>query len=298
MSSDRESRIVRSWLKEDGHEDANRVLYAVLDQLDSTPQRRAGRLARRFRIMNSSGVRYGIALAAAIVVVIAAIGISLLPNSNLGNSGTPSQSLTASPTPEPSPVAELPPAGALAVGRHPLHLAGVSLSIEIPSEGWVSNGEFGIDKDHQDSAESAGFIFWTKSTPDYAFADPCAKRPPGGIGPDLGRSRTKLGEAVANVPGTELVSGPSEVTVGGRAATHVVITIPNDISCDPNDFFLWEDVKTRSARYATERNSTIYVWIIQAEFDSLVWIDGETYEESGPQAEQELRQIVESIEFD
>ncbi len=42
MSTDRDvTRIVRSWLHEDAYEDADRVLDLVLDQLDTTPQRRA-----------------------------------------------------------------------------------------------------------------------------------------------------------------------------------------------------------------------------------------------------------------
>ena len=43
MSTDRDTtRIVRSWLGTDEHESADRVLDAVLDQLDATPQRRPG----------------------------------------------------------------------------------------------------------------------------------------------------------------------------------------------------------------------------------------------------------------
>ena len=42
MSTDRDvTRIVRSWLHEDAYEDADRVLDLVLDQIDTTPQRRA-----------------------------------------------------------------------------------------------------------------------------------------------------------------------------------------------------------------------------------------------------------------
>ena len=41
-TSDRDvDRAIRSWLHEDRHEDVSRVAGAVLDQLDTTPQRRA-----------------------------------------------------------------------------------------------------------------------------------------------------------------------------------------------------------------------------------------------------------------
>ena len=49
MSTDRDvtTRIVRSWLHEDAHEDADRILNLVLDHIDTTPQRRATWLADR-----------------------------------------------------------------------------------------------------------------------------------------------------------------------------------------------------------------------------------------------------------
>ena len=41
MSTDRDiDRTVRSWLNEDRHEDADRVLGTVLDQVDTSPQGR------------------------------------------------------------------------------------------------------------------------------------------------------------------------------------------------------------------------------------------------------------------
>ena len=41
-TSDRDvNRAIRSWLHEDRHEDVSRVAGAVLDQAETTPQRRA-----------------------------------------------------------------------------------------------------------------------------------------------------------------------------------------------------------------------------------------------------------------
>ena len=84
MSSDRDvtTRIVRSWLHEDAHEDADRILNLVLDEIDTTPQRSPSWLARRFPPMNSN---MRIALAVAAVVAIAIIGVSLLMPRNVGN---------------------------------------------------------------------------------------------------------------------------------------------------------------------------------------------------------------------
>ena len=42
MSTERDlTRVVRSWMRDDEYESADRVLDAVLDALDATPQRRA-----------------------------------------------------------------------------------------------------------------------------------------------------------------------------------------------------------------------------------------------------------------
>ena len=76
MSVDRDvTRAVRSWLHEDAHENADRVLDLVLDQLDTTPQRRARWPARRFPPMSNT-IR--IALATAAVVILAFLGIRFL----------------------------------------------------------------------------------------------------------------------------------------------------------------------------------------------------------------------------
>jgi hypothetical protein len=299
MSSDRDvTRIVRSWLEEGVTALPDRVLDSVLDQVPATRQRRAWWPARRFADMNTYAK---LAIAAAAALIIAVVAINLLPRSGgVGGDASPSPSPTTSPTPSPAPTAAavVPPAGPLATGRHSLTLGGVQLSIEIPTDGWISNGQFGIDKGNMDALDSAGFIFWIHSAPDNVYADPCAKTP---LSPPPGSLAAELAAAVSNIPGIDLVSGPSDVTVGGRPAKHVVVSIPDDIGCDPNDFYLWYDADTPGdARYATEVGSTIYTWIIEADETrgTLVWIDAETYTASGPAAEQEVQQIIDSIRFD
>ena len=110
----------------------------------------------------------------------------------------------------------------------------------------------------------------------------------------IGRSRCFL---AGEVPGTDLVSGPSDVTVGGRPAKHVVLTVREDVDCDANSFYLWYAPREDLARYATELGSTIRVWIIDVD-GTLVWIDGETYKGAGPEPGQEIQQIIDSIHFD
>lgn len=245
-----------------------------------------------------------IALAAAAVVVVALIGYQFLVAPNVSSPGpAPSQTDSPSLAPSAAPTVALafPSAGPLSVGRHSLTLSGVRLSIELTTEGWISNGDFGIDKGTYvdpdgNGAESAGFIFWRNSAPDNVYADPCAGTP---LSPPAGPSAAELAAAVSTVPGTELVSGPSAVTIGGYPAQDVVLTVPEDIGCAPQDFNLWYDgaPPDELGRYATELGSTIYVWIIDVD-GTLVWIDGETYVFSSPEAAQEVQQIIDSIRFE
>lgn len=90
---DRIDSIVRSWLREDAREDAGRVLEVVLQEVDTTSQRRAIWLARRFPAMNNPA-RIGIA--AAVIAIAALIGFNYLSN-QVGNE--------PSPTPRPSSAA-------------------------------------------------------------------------------------------------------------------------------------------------------------------------------------------------
>src|SRR5687767_7548872 len=91
---DARTRTVLSWLREDQHENAERVLLQALDEVDATPQRRPFWSAWRFLEMNNP-VRY--AIAAAAVLVVALVGYQLLP-SNTGSGEEP----TLVPSPQPS----------------------------------------------------------------------------------------------------------------------------------------------------------------------------------------------------
>jgi len=106
---------------------------------------------------------------------------------------------------------------------------------------------------------------------------------------------------VAAIPGTDLVSGPSDVTVGGYPAKHVVLTFGKDADCNADgrltggEFYLW--YAPSDARYATELGSTIRVWIVDVD-GAIVWIDGETNKGAGPEPGLEIQQIIDSIQFE
>jgi hypothetical protein len=110
-------RVVRSWLREDRHEDVTDVLNNALDALDATPQRRSMWLARRTQPMPNT-VR--IALAAAAVVVTAFLGYQLLIAPNVGGEiPTPTAAPSSIPSITPAP-SDMGPAevGLLEAGRY------------------------------------------------------------------------------------------------------------------------------------------------------------------------------------
>jgi hypothetical protein len=106
VSPDRDvTSIVRSWLEEGVTTLPDRVLDTVLDQLPSTPQRRAWWPARRFHEMNNP-IRIGLVAAAVLVAVV--LGFNFLPWQNVGR---PISTPTPSPSPSPSASPAALPAG-------------------------------------------------------------------------------------------------------------------------------------------------------------------------------------------
>lgn len=298
MSIDRDldtTRIVRSWLRTDEHESADRVLDTVLALLDATPQHRPSPV-RRFADMNSF---MKLAIAAAAVVIVTVVGFNLLPaRSNVGGTSTPSPSPspTATPAPSPSsPAAEFPSPGPLASGTHGVVLDGIPLSFSIPGPGWTSQ-EGSIGKGEYGQPEYVGIDMWP-SAPDNVYADPCAHTP---LDPPPAASAVDLAAAAAAVPATQVVTGPSPVTVGGRPAQHVVLTIREDIDCEPHDAYLWYDESSGGAaggwRWAEGLGATYRIWIIDVD-GTLVWIDAYTFKGAEPELDQQIQQIIDSIKF-
>jgi hypothetical protein len=293
MSAERDvSRIVRSWLFEDEHDSADRVLQDVLVLLDTTPQRRPSWPAWRYGRMQGYGK---LAIAAAAAVVVAAGVVLLLPGSSPDKSGastgpttvpTVAQSPAGSPAPSPTaaPLA-FPRPGPLAIGRHAMTRSGIQMSVEVTADGWGSlSGGVKFTKNLQDAA----FIFWVDA-PDGVYVDPCAQvKGPTSTDPAV------LAAAVADLPDTELVAGPTDVIVGGEPAKEIEIRIASEPAC-PTALYLWYEEEI-GGRWASANGDTMIVWIIDVE-GTLVWIDAEIRDDAPPELEEELRAMVDSIEF-
>ena len=154
-----------------------------------------------------------------------------------------------------------------------------------------------IGKGEYPRPDYIGIDFWLNA-PENVYADPCAHTP---LNPPPSATAAGLAAAVAAVPVADLVSGPSSVDVGGRPAQHVVLTISEDIGCDPHDAWLWYDESSGGAtggwRWAEGLGATFRIWIIEVD-GKLVWIDAYTLKGAGPAADQEIQQIIDSIKFE
>lgn len=243
-----------------------------------------------------------LAIAAAAVVVVAVVGINLPASGGVGGGGggpAPSPSPTPSPTPSPSPAAVFPLVGPLAIGRHPLTVEGVPLSFSVPA-GWsVDNNTFFV-KDTEVAGDQAAILVWSPVNP---YSDPCAKTP---LSPVAGPSAADLASAISTAHGTAATE-PSDVAVGGRATKYVVLTVTEDTGCFGEDqhFYLWYNDCAGSPsadadacfRYATAPGDTIRTWIVDVDGARLV-IEAETRKVAGPEIEQEIQQIIDSIQFE
>jgi hypothetical protein len=270
---------------------------AVRAQLPTTKQLGLlGGPLERFPVMNNNFIRFGVAAAA--VVVVAFLLIRFLPGGNVGGEPEPTPTPVPTASPSPMPAANVyPDEGPLALGRHPLTVQGVPLSFSVPTTGWSIDENGYVSKDTEVAADQAEFIFWSLAN---IYSDSCAHTP---LSPPVGPSTADLADAVWTAFGTEATE-PSDVTVGGRAAKHVVLTVPEDIDCDRTSFYLWYDACGGALpeaegcyRYATELGDTIRLWILDVGGARLV-IEADARKGASAEVEQEIQQIVDSIQFE
>ena len=231
MTAERDTnRIVRSWLREDEHDSADRVLMTVLARLDTTPQRRPMWPPRRSTLM-SNPVR--IALAAAAVIVVAVVGLRFLPNQGLGpgtptTAPTPSATPTAAQTSPPNP----PVSGAIEPGTYLVRsYTQTPFKVTVPSgwnvqQGMLATGDF--------FNERAAVLLrpWIVT---HVYADACrwqgSMKP---VGPTKAALVTALTEQTTNNS-----NGPVDVKLGGLDAVRFVLPVPTTFdvsSC--NDGYL------------------------------------------------------------
>ena len=187
------------------------------------------------------------------------------------------------------------------VARRTVTEEGVRFSFRVPI-GWErfssistdksAGGPISINKSRTGPQGAEAIIFWT-SFPDGDYANPCAHL----LKTPVGSSAAGLAAAVSTAPGTKLLTGPSNVTLGGRPAKHVTLTLREDVGCDPGFLYTWRDVYGGALWPKTGVGDTIRVWIVDVHGTRL-FIEAETAKGFSRDLEQEVQQIVESISFE
>jgi hypothetical protein len=168
---------------------------------------------------------------------------------------------------------------------------GVPLSLRVPDAAWTQFGQTSINKSIMGPQGAEAMVFWS-SFPDGEYANPCASL----SSQPSGTSAADLAHAVSTAPGTELVAGPSDVTVGGLQAQHVVLSVREDVGCDPGYFYTWPDVRWGALWPGTTVGDTIQLWIVDVDGTTL-FIEAETTEQADVDLEREIKQIIGSIRF-
>lgn len=233
MSTDRDAtRIVRSWLKEDAHEDATRLLNAVLDQVDTAPQRRASWLARRLPTMNKTLRTLSFA---AVIVGAVLVAYALLPRSNVG--GPPaSPSATVSPSASLSEVSAPKKftIGPLVAGTYTSDWAGPTITFTLPESGWQGDkllmGEGFV---LTNTTVGGGHGISVVSYSGDVYTDVCSEAQTEAIG--IGAA--DLIDHLAGLNGVQ-AQPPVSTTVGGYPAVQLDLTTVSPCGT-PDRMWLW-----------------------------------------------------------
>jgi hypothetical protein len=184
-------------------------------------------------------------------------------------------------------------------------VGGVPLSFTASTPGWAPGpidrsaagggfraGSLFISKSIKGPQEAEAIILWA-SFPDDARVDTCTNL----RGVPVGASAADLAWRVASAPGLLVVTGPSDVTVGGHPAKHVVANVREDLGCDPGYFFSWRGGCWGPCWVETNAGDTISVWITDVD-GARLFIEAETTTQADRDLKAEVAQVIESISFD
>jgi hypothetical protein len=294
-TSDRDvNRAIRSWLHEDRHEDASRIAGAVLDQVEATPERRAGWLAWRTLIMNRF-VAIGLG-AAAVVVIGVFLGAQLLGSPGGGGSGagaTPTSTVAATQQPTSTPAAFVP---------EPFTFGDTStaprMTVMIPAPGW-STSPFFMKGDEVDNVPEAAILAYLEApgTGFYVFADPCKHQ---STRPDTPATTVDEIAAAFAAQASRDASEPVDVTVGGYAGKAMTLHVPDDAdfsSCEGPEFATFATTNDSLARYQQGPGQIDDIYIVDVDGTTVI-IDAMYRPDTPPAVVDEMRAVMESATFE
>jgi hypothetical protein len=315
VSTDRDvTGIVRSWLEEGATALPDRVLDTVLDRLPATSQRRALWPAWRFREMTNV---WKLAIAAAALVVVAIVGINLLPGRAGVGVALPSPTPAASPTPIPSPSPSPSPAsfpdGPLAAGSYAVQpfvgqegvCAGqvgctesgttddsILITFTVP-DGWSGLGGTVVRTAESYAPPGGASLFFMRGG--WLYSKLC-----GGPGPDISTGTTVDEFVTALVDHPDLnVTRPVPVTLGGYSGQYLELKAPANIATNQDSpapsqcayYFVWEP-----GIYAQGPNQTWHIWVLDVRGIRVV-IRSDTFPGTTAAVKAQLSAIVASIQI-
>jgi hypothetical protein len=287
---DTRTRIVVSWLREDAHENAGRVLLAALNEIDHTQQRRSWWPAWRFSDMNNLAK---VLVATAAVAVVAVVGINLLPGSETGTGGpppspSPSPSQSMSPTPEPtaSLVAyTLMPFGPEGFDLPDPRAASMTFAFTAPPS-WEAFGELGVSGLGNDLPAGAYFGLYPAGN---VYSEPCLTDENADADVPTGRTVDNWVTALVDHPSLD-VTDPVDVTLAGYSGKYLDLTVPDDIS---------ECVRYKPLDghiYAQGPGQRWHMWILDVD-GVRVLVETNDYPGTAPETLAEEQAIIDSLEI-
>ncbi len=291
-------RLVEDWLASTAPVTIPPELHdSAIDAARQTPQRRPGLLSPAGgNLYRAAGL--GVGLAAVMILAVGAA--NLLPGFSPSGPAA-SSSPTASPSsPEPTNARQTPDVdprdGEYRIGRHGLTVDGFRVSFQIEASSWEPYRGFLIAKSNRGPQGAEGIIFWA-GFPDGAEADPCAAlAQDGSLAEPASPTANELAEAVAAAAGVEVLTGPVNLILGGRPATHLEVSILEDRGCDPGYFYNWK-AQTGGAMWVNTGPGDVYkVWIVDVD-GRLLFIGAATHADAGTRLAEEMDAIVNSIQF-
>lgn len=246
------------------------------------------------------------AVAAAAVVVVAFVGIRLLPGQGNSGGSPPSESPSASESPSPSPSPMASPnavhAGVLSPGTYVIGPAQKDAFFACPEpiapgcsntmammftvpDGW-SGALDSIWLTAEENAPPAGAgLLFTRGA--ALYSDPCGVESPPGI--PVGPTVEDFATALADHPLLD-VTAPVDVTLGGYAGKYLDLQVPSDLAgCDT--YRPWEP-----GLYAQGPAQRWHLWILDVAGQRVV-VQSTDYAGTSAQDRAELQAIVESIQI-
>ena len=210
------------------------------------------------------------------------------PSSALATPTNAPPSQVSSPSPERGSLDSPRP---LPIGRERLTVRGTALSFSVPTKGWGRFGDLFIAKSSRGPQGAEAILLWTRVDKANG-AEACGQW----WGSPVGSARDWATRA-SKARGTELVLGPTSVTVGGYPAQHVVVTVSNQAhACDPGFFHTWQSPIEGPFWSGIEAGDTVRIWLVHVG-GTVLYVEADTRADAGARLEQEIEGIVDSISF-